>query len=777
MDPGVRTGSSSSPPKVGIKVACPSVTACWHRPKASPKSWNDLNAAQGKAPEFSESERTAIGAGTDWQDEVFDIGRGQNHQLSISGGQEKFTYYASLNYLGQQGIVTGSGIGRYAARANLGYSDQGRFNFGMNLNTARIVDDFVPNGISINESAGIVNTMLFQDPTLPVRDADGRYAQSNVVNLENPMALAKGVADQAASARVFGSAWLEYWLLAGLSVKLNGGTDLQNSRRDTYVGRDTRRGGQANGLANVQTATSGDALLELTARYAKRLNEHSFEILAGYTFQQFGHRRLAASAQGFPTDAFRTDNLAAGANGSFRISTFRGGSRLRSWLGRANYSFRDRYLLTVSFRSDGSSRFGAVHKYGYFPSGALGWNIGREGFLSENGTVSALKLRTSYGSTGNQEIGNYRSLVLLGTQGQAIFGDAAHVGISTNQLANPDLRWETTRQFNLGLDFGLWNGRIEGSLDYYRKTTRDLLIELPIPTTTGFPTTLANVGSMANKGFDLQLNTANLQGKLRWTSSLNLSAAHNKVTGIGGLPDILQGSVGFFNRFSRIAVGEPLNYFYGYQVVGVLQQGETYAPQPLSQPGELKFRDANGDGTINAADRTNLGSPFPDFTYGIGNSFSYGRFDLSFFFEGMSGGKILNLNISESENPISFRRNRLARSYTDRWTPDNPTNDNPSGLVPSFAYADASGTINSRAVQSASYLRLKNLTFGYDIPSPRAGIFRSARIYFAAQNLFTLSDYMGYDPAVTSFGTSNIRADYNSYPLARTYSLGVNVKF
>lgn len=737
---------------------------------------NDLKADQGLAPEFSQPDIDSIGAGVDWQDQIFRNGYTQNHQLSFSGGQDKFTYYASLNYLDQTGVIISSGIKRYTGRINLNYSDT-KFKFGINLNTAKIEDDYVPNGVSINENAGIVNAAIFQDPTLPIYDSTGKYAQSNLVNLENPLGIANGISDNAVTNRTFGNVFLEYYIIPELSVKVNVGSDIQSSRRDTYISRNTKRGANANGIASVQTNNSNNAIIELTTRYAKAFNAHSLEVLGGYTYQNFSWNTFSAGAQNFTTDAFGTDNLAAGSSNTFTINTYKSRNQLKSFLGRVNYTLYEKYLLTVNFRADGSSRFGEDNKYGHFPSLALGWHINQENFFKNIRNISTLKLRVSYGSTGNQEIGNYRSLVLLGTRGQAIFGNTAEVGISTIQLANPNLKWETTKQFDAGLDFGLLENRITGSIDYYNKNTKDLLLELPVPTTTGFATTLTNIGSMNNHGFDFIVNTINIQRKLAWTTSFNFSLVRNEVTGISNLPNILQGSAGFFTNFSIIQVGQPLNSFYGYEVAGILQKDEQYAPQPLSSPGELKFSDVNGDKTINPSDRTILGSPFPDFTYGINNAFNYGRFNFSFFLQGARGGKMLNLNIAESENPISFRRNRLSRSYTDRWTESNPTNDNPSGLPPTFSYVDASGTITSRAVESASYFRLKNITISYDLPTPRNNLFQSAQIYCVAQNLFTFSNYLGFDPEVSSFGTSNVRVDYNAYPLSRIYTLGLNLKF
>lgn len=738
---------------------------------------NDLRTATGAAPEFSPADINNIGAGVNWQDQIFRTGNSQNHQLNFSGGQDKFSYYASLNYFDQEGVILSSGIKRYTGRVNLNYTGD-KFRFGVNLNASKINDRYVPNGVSINEGAGIVNSAIYQDPTLPVYESDGKtYAQSFVVNLENPLGLAHEVFDKAVTNRTFGNVFAEYYILPSLSVKVNAGTDEQNARRDAYISRNTRRGLAANGIANVRSVQASNSLIELTARYQKQLNNHGLEVLGGYTYQVFKNSTLQAAAQDFSTDAFFTDNLAAGSRNTFTLGTNRNQNQLRSYLGRINYNLNGKYLLTANFRADGSSRFGESNKYGYFPSVAVGWQIGEEDFIKDITAISNLKLRASYGTTGNQDIGNYRSLVLLGTVGQALFNETPQIGISTTQLANQNLKWETTKQFNAGVDFGLFDNRLTGSLDYFSKQTTDLLLELPVSWTTGFSTTLANVGGMSNSGWDLQLNSVNLDGKLGWQTAFNFSVVKNKVTDIGGLPRIYQGSAGFFNNFSIIEVGQPLNAFYGYQVAGIVQQGETYEPQPLSAPGELKFVDVNGDKAITTADRTVLGSPFPDFTYGINNTFTYKNFSLSFFFQGVQGGKILNINISESENPISFRRNRLERSYTDRWTVDNPGSENPSGLAPVFAYVDASGTINSRAVEDASFLRLKNLTFSYDIPLKRSNVFKSAQVYAVAQNLVTFSKYLGFDPEASSFGTSNVRVDYNAYPLARIYTLGLNFKF
>ena len=735
---------------------------------------NDLRADQKQQPEFTSEQIAQIGEGTNWQKEIFRTGSVQNHQLSFSGGQDKFNYYASLNYLDQKGVVVSSGIKKYVGRVNLNYTDD-KFKFGLSLSSSNVKDDFVPNGVSVNESAGVINTAIFQDPTLPIKNPNGTWAQTQIVNLENPLGLANEVSDFATTNRTFGSLFAEYFFLPELSVKVNVGTDRQDSRRDIFTSRLTKRAEGTKGVANVLTSNSNNSLIELTARYSKAINKnHHLEVLGGYTYQEFEVSSLSAGAQNFPLDALLTDNLSAGSQSTFSLGSGRTKNQLLSYLGRVNYNLYDKYLLTASIRSDGSSRFGDNKKYGIFPSVALGWRIKDEAFLKNINTITDLKFRASYGLTGNQDIGSYKSLVLLGPQGQAIFDGTPYVGISTTQLPNPDLKWETTSQFDLGVDFGLFENRLTGSADYFDKQTKDLLLQLPIPRTTGFTSTFKNVGGLKNSGFELSLTSINITAPFTWRSSANFSIVKNKVTDLGTLPLILGGSAGFTNDFTIIRKGDPLNAYYGYIVDGVFQQGDDIAKsaQPLSRPGEYKYRDVNNDGTINSLDRTILGSPFPKFTYGLNNDFTFKSFNFSFFFQGVQGNKMFNLNRTESENPISFRRNRLEETYTDRWTPTNPTNKNSSAIPVAVAYTS---NVNSRAVENASYLRLKTVQLTYNFPTGKWKNVRGVQVYVTAQNLFTITKYTGFDPEVSAFGTSNVRADYNAFPLSRTFTAGLSI--
>ena len=738
---------------------------------------NELREAAGEEPEFSQEEINAIGTGTDWQDEIIRSASVQNHQLSLSGGGDNNQYYVSFNYFNQQGVVINSGLKRYTGRVNLTQSLNDRFSFGLNLTTSLVADQFTPFGIEQNTRAGVIQAATFYDPTAPIVGPDGKYFQSTVINLENPVALAREVYNNAETNRTFGNAYLEYEILNNLKAKVNAGSDRQTARRDSYNPTSTFTGFGSGGAADVSTRDASNYLVETTLNYNNRFGEdHTLNLLGGYTYQVFTATGLSSSAIGFPSDAFLTNNLGAGNQENFQLGSFRAKNQLQSYLGRVNYNFKERYLLTASIRADGSSRFGAGNKFGYFPSVAASWRLINEPFIEPIDFLTDLKLRMSYGVTGNQEIGNYNSLTLLSANELAFLGGTSVVGISPSQVPNPNLRWERTSQYNIGIDVGMADNRITASADYFIKNTSDLLLNLPIPSTTGFENSLQNVGAVRNSGYELMINTENLVGPLKWSSSLNFTAINNEVTDLAGLPFILQGGFGFLPDFTILREGEAANAYYGYEVAGVYQSGEDIAgsPQPMANPGDLKFKDQDGDNAITPEDRIILGSPFPDFTFGINNRFSYKGFEIDFFFQGSYGNELFNRNVLESDNPTSFRRNRFAEPYLNRWTPDNPTNEHPSFLPVSTVYG---GNNNSRYVEDASYIRLRNLQIRYNFDVTNVGFLQTASLYLTGQNLLTITNYSGYDPDVSSYGNSNVRIDYNAYPLARIYMLGLNVGF
>lgn len=730
---------------------------------------NGINEDQNLPALFTDQEISAVGKGTDWQDEIYRSAPVNNHQISFSGGSQNTQYYVSLNYLNQQGIVTSSGVRRYGARINLNHSVN-RFSFGMNLNTSLVYDDYVPFGLNINAVAGTITAALQMAPNEPVYDNLGRYSISSAVDLSNPLGIAKTISDDAETNRTFGTFFAQYKLTDNIALKLNFGSDRQTARRDGYVSKATRRGQLVNGAASAQSKNNSNYLTELTLTYDKKFGGiHDIKALAGYTYQKFDERAVFASSENFPTDAYGPNSIRAGSPDKYIPDTYRLQSQLLSYLARVNYTINDKYLITASFRADGSSRFGADHKYGYFPSFAFAWKVIDEPFLSRANALSDLKFRASYGVTGNQDIGNYQSQVLLGTTASAIFDGNRYVGIAPSQLGNPDLRWESTTQFNVGVDYGFLGNRITGSLDYFVKNTSDLLLNLPIPYTTGFATSLQNVGSTRNSGIEFQIESKNLVGAFQWTTTFNIANVINKVTDLGELEQILQGSLRFIEQFSIIKEGYPINSYFGYQVAGIFQTAEEAAQsaQPLAKPGQLRFVDINNDKVINANDRTILGDAIPDFYFGLNNDFSYKGFDLSVFFEGVYGQELMNFNRVDAEFPIEFRRNRLTY-VLDRWRPDNMDSPNPSLI----GYVNP---VNSRILEDASYLRLRNIRLGYTFPRLRSKVISSFSVFGTAQNLFTITNYSGYNPDVNVYGGSNLRIDYNAYPLSRIYTFGINL--
>jgi TonB-dependent starch-binding outer membrane protein SusC len=737
---------------------------------------NDLVTAQGNPLPFSEADKAAIGDGTNWQDEIYRTAPITDHNLSISGGTKNTKIYASLNYFDQLGVLKNSGIKKYIGRVNLETKLSDRFDVGVNFNTSYIDDNNAIDGVNTNESAGPIYASLLYDPTEPIRNADGTFAQSSNLTVNNPVTLINGVSSKNSSNRTLGNFFVNWKILDGLSAKLNLGSDRTSSRRDVYNSQLTIRGGPAGGVANITSFERNSILGEYTMTYDKRLNENNaITLLGGATYQKFQTRLIGGGISGFPTDELGTNNLGLGDTNTDALTSRLEENTLLSYLGRINYSLLDKFLFTASVRADGSSRFGENNKYGYFPSFAFGWKLTREGFVPD--VFEELKLRASWGQTGNQEIGNYASLLTFGSGPDVVLGGNVQGSAIPQRIANPNLKWETTEQFNIGLDASILNGKISGTVDYFRKKTKDLLFNLPLPVSSGYSSILTNVGEVENSGFEFLINTNNINKKgFKWSTSLNFSIIDNKVLDLGRVNEIVTGNIQSVGNTVIVQKGAALASYYGYEVTGIFQNESEVAnsAQPNAKPGEPIIADLNGDGTITPADQTIIGSPFPDFTYGIQNSFSYKNLSLDIFFQGQQGGELLNINVIESLYPANIRRNRLAEQSLDRWTPQNTDTKWPSGVNPNGYGGDK---VSSLVLQDATYLRLKNVQLSYRVPMSGKGVFSSLKLYVTGQNLFTKTDYAGFDPEANSFGRSNVRIDYSSYPLARTFLFGVNAGF
>lgn len=719
---------------------------------------------------------TGTGAETDWQSQIFNPGAlEQNHSLSFGGSVEDFNYYISLNTIEEDGIINSSKFQRYGGRINLDYSGLDRFQFGTTINLNHIRDNNAPVGYGINENSGAVYAAIFFDPTQPVRQGDGTFFESDQLTINNPLALIEGVDSKASRNLMTGNAYGEYSILQNLSARINAGFDIGNVRNDSYVSRLTRDGRAAGGNATINESQNVNHFVEGTINYAEEIGSHRVNLLGGVETQQFMGSSTFMNARNFPTDGTGSDNMGLGDQETFNLNSNRASNRIISAFGRVNYVFRDKYLFTTTFRVDGSTRFGDENKYGYFPSFAFAWQLGQEDFMQRFDFISELKPRMSWGQTGNQSIGNLLSTTTFARGGAGVWDDQIQVGLTPSRLANSGIKWETSQQFDIGVDISLFDDRIRGQFDYFQQETFDMLMAMPLPRETGFASQIQNVGSISNEGFEIELETYNMsREKFQWSSNFNFSTIKNEVTDLGGISEIISGGAGQTSGFFITREGLPLRSYFGYEVEGVWQTDDDFSQtQQNVQPGDLKFTDQNNDGDITADDRIYLGDSFPDYSFSIGNRISYRNFQLYFFIEANQGVMMLNNNLIDTYFPVQLRRNKLAEPYLNRWTEENPSNKYPSFINPG---SQGSRIVNSLTVEDASYIRLKNIQLSYNFPQDVLGeTFRSAQIYLAGTNLKTWSNYSGFDPAVNPGGDPNARIDHNAYPLVRKFQIGVRV--
>ena len=750
---------------------------------------NEARVNGGSKPYFDGSTTdqplpTALNIGTDWQSLIFQKAPIQSHQLSASGGSEKSRYAISFGYYDQQGIIANSNFKRYTLRANLDNNLTSRLKAGLTMQGAYTSGNNAKTEVDGNGGGGVTSSALSYAPNFPVYNADGSYYKNtgalNGYGVDNPLAVANEITNTTATIRLLANTYLDYTIMDGLTVRTSFGADLQNSKTNNYATRLSLAGFSLGGGASVGTAQSIGWLNENTLNYTRQLaRKHSFNTLLGYTIQGLTTEGLTANANTFTNDFALYNNLGAGSS---LVASASSASdwRLISYLARINYGFDDRFLLTLTGRRDGSSRFGPNQKFGFFPSGAIAWKIANEAWMKSVSFVSDAKLRLSYGLSGNQEIGNYRYLANISATSY-ILGGILNSGATTAGVANPDLRWEKNAQFDAGLDVGLLNNRIQLTADYYIKTTSDLLFNIGIPTSSGFSTTLKNIGSVENRGFELSLNTVNIdKGGFRWASDFNITLNKNKILTLDGRQQFTTGTdaVIFATNINPILlkVGSPLGNFYGRVVDGIFQnQAEVDASaQKTARPGDIRYKDLNNDGAINDNDRDILGNANAKLFGGFNNTFSFGGFDVNLFVQGSSGNQLLNYGNFDQLN-LTGGNNQSAR-VLDRWTPTNP-----STTIPRANGAGGSRILSSFQVEDGSYLRVKNISLGYSLPKTVLNRLAttSARVYVTAQNWFTLTKYTGYDPEVNRYGSSSLSQglDYGGYPAAKTLLVGLNLKF
>lgn len=745
------------------------------------KVLSDINVESGGDVLSTPDKIAAMGEGYNWQDIIFRGSVIQNHQLTMSGGSDTSNYYVSLNYLENQGVIIETGEKKYNARLNYGLTPSDRFNINLNLSVNRSEIDQVKMGRGTNEGVGVLAAALLFDPTIgPEVNEEGYYDVNPLVAIENPMALIKGWDRYILSNRIYATASVDYEIINGLVATARFGTNILNRRSDLYENDKFQVGRGVNGRATVISDENSYWIAEYLTAYEKSFGEHDFKLLAGITFESNQTRRQYSQASDFLSHVTSTDLMQSGNSDTYRVQTNKFKNTLQSSLARLNYSFKDKYLLTASIRRDGTSRFSKKYKYATFPSASIGWKISSEPFMENQLLINELKLRVGYGEIGNQGIQNFETISTFVAGSNAVLGGSLLSGAVPARIANQDLKWETTKETNIGIDFSLDNNRFSGSIDYFDRNTYDQLFQQPVPFTTGFQFVRTNFGHVKNTGFDFSFSSRNVDKEWVWDTDVVFSVLKNEVM---ELPDfareVISGGFGFSGNYRITRVGAPILSFYGYEIDGVYGTSDDIANSalPNAKPGHPIFKDQDGNKKIDANDKIILGDPFADFTFGITNRFFYKDFSLEIYFQGVQGIENFSNLAAESLYPINKERNHLAKHYLDRWTVNNQDAEFPSG-VNYTSYSDGENKVNTYTVQDASFMRLKNVTLNYNLPLDKIDFISSGNVYISGENLLTIAPgYIGFDPDGNSDGTGISRADFANYPLSRVIRIGCKLNF
>ena len=726
----------------------------------------------------------------DWQDAALRIGFQQEHQLSAVGGDEISRYSISGSYKSQEGIVKGTDLTRYSGRINYERNVFKTLLVGLNANAAYNKVNGVANNSGSMFAPSPWYAAISHTPYTSIYNADGTFnydptpTSVDIYNgkVGNPISDLENTKAETENSRIIGTAFAEWTIIPQLKLRASIGADLSNTRQSYYAPSYTTSGLANNGYASVGQTKTNTWQTEYTATYSNVFKRvHSLTVLAGYTAQSTDRSSIATTAYGFSNDATGYDNLGAAATtqpskSSHYVST------LQSWIGRVNYSYDSRYNASLTLRADGSSRFAKDHRWGWFPSLGASWNIDREKWVHLGKKVDFIQLRASIGTVGNQEIGDYQFAANVEPRTVVIDGMKATSYIIANK-SNPDLKWETTTSYNIGLSTGFFQNRLTVTFDAYYKKTNDLLLDVPVEQVTGFSTVLRNVGSVTNKGVELEVGGVLIDRKdLKWNVNANIAHNKNEVTSLGDSEYFIPSfsSVGTLQYIDPliVKVGEPLGTFYGYRFKGIIQSDEEWCCLPsqtisVVEPGNPKFEDVNGDNVVNEQDRVVLGNIQPDFTYGFNTKVTYKNLDFFLSLSGSYGNKLFNALACRLDRGNGYYYNPLAE-VADRWTPTNPSNTIQKAGSATSIYAD------DRFVEDASYLKFRNIQLGYTIPLKQITRDAKVRLYVALQNFFTITSYSGYDPEANRNGIDETSAlyqgvDYGAYPTAKTVLVGFNV--
>ncbi|MEJ7739226.1 MAG: TonB-dependent receptor [Chitinophagaceae bacterium] len=724
---------------------------------------------------------------TDALDAVLGTATQQQYQLSATGGTEKIRYALSGEYLNQEGIVLNTGFSRYSLRANIDAQLTKKLAVKLSVNPSFTDADFVlATGGSGGANEGVIAQATNVQPFYPLYNPDGSYfifspGMSAGPTAYNPVALANEISNKQKRIRVLANLNAEYSILDNLKFNIMlGGSLLSRKAMRFRPNLPVFLNNPAEGLDN--SSLGFNWLTEYTLNYNKNVGKHSISAVGGYTVQKERFESNFLISNNFPNNLVQTLSATSGiiTNGSSDLYEW----SLISYLARANYNFNSKYYLTASIRTDGSSRFGAENKYGIFPSAAVAWRISEEKFLKGAGFLNELKLRASYGETGNNNIGNYEHFSIINYV-KYVGGGGAAAGYVPARPSNPGLTWEKQQSFNVGLNASVFNSRLSITLDYFRSRNTDLLLNVNVPAITGFNTALQNIGEVRNTGWELSVTTINLKGKLQWSTSFNISTYRNEVVKLGpnGDPIYLDGNV--------TMIGEPIGMFYGWLTDGIfLNQGEVakgpvFAPGTInrSRPGDMRFVDVSGpngkpDGIIDNNDRTIMGSPYPDFYYGMTNNLSYGNFSLNISLQGSQGNKTINIARSGA---LSTRGRIPTLAYLGNyWKSEQDPGDGKTPRPNDQPTGNVRGLYSQRYLDDASYLRVNNISLSYLLPATvfqKLGL-QSARVYVSSTNPFLFTNYTNFNPDVST--TENALTpgeDNNDYPLPKSLLIGLNIGF
>ena len=746
----------------------------------------------------------------DWQDMIFRTAWQQSHNVSVMGGSEGVRYNASASYFDQDGVILNSNYKRFQVRMNT-MIRRGKLNASITSNFSRAIQ--TGSSTSLAESSGMNNLFysvwgyrpvtppdtpleyLLTSPIDESVNASSDYRHNPIKSLQNEYR--KGYTNNLQL-----NGFVEYEFIKGLKLKVRGGFTYDARANDQFNNSETRYGGP-NSTDKVNSTVSrtqritwlNENLLTWQTNIDKK---HYFNSMLGITLQNSDYEAYSFKNTQIPNETLGMSGMSEGLPST--TSSNKTSWSMMSYLASLRYNFKSKYYATASFRVDGSSKFDKRNRYGYFPSGSVAWNFVKEDFMKNLSFLSSGKLRASWGLTGNNRVSEYASYALLNIQKTLgtvypFESNVNSVGISMTSLANRDLKWETTEQWNVGVDLGFFDDRIGVTVDWYKKTTRDLLLDATLPYTTGFTSAMKNIGKVQNTGLEFTLNTLNVKKRgFTWSTNFNIAFNRNKVLELSENQHALLTAARFDQTYNSQStfiarIGEPMGMMYGYIYEGTYKYddfyktGDSYSLRPdvphfsgenNTQPGMPKYKDINEDGVIDSNDRTVIGRGWPIHTGGFTNDFTYKGFDLSVFFQWSYGNDIMNVNRQFFERTNSKNLNQFA-SYADRWTPENPDSD-----IPSTANSSSNSVISSRIIEDGSFLRLKALTLGYTFPNKllaRSGI-STLRVYVAAQNLWTITGYSGYDPEVSirnSALTPGI--DYSAYPRAIAVNFGINLAF